>query len=75
MAMIEKIEYGPIGYQNKLLELVVFFRSNLLPCFPTFLKCFQELPLSKEDITHLCKVSRKLMDEGTEAYQKEGGRY
>ena len=75
MAVIEKIEYGPIGYQNKLLELAVLFRSNLLPCFPTFLKCFQGLPLNPEDITYLCKVSKKLMDEDTEAYRKEGGRY
>ncbi len=62
-----------IGYQRKLLELTIFFRSNLLTCFPTFLKCFQGLPLSKEDTEHLSKISRQLMNEDTEACRKEGG--
>lgn len=75
IALIAQVEYGPVRYQKKLLELTVFFRSNLLTCFPTFLKCFQGLPLSKEDTAHLCKISRKLIEEDTEAYKKEGGRY
>lgn len=73
MVLIDKIEYGPIGYQKKLFELAIFFRSNLLTCFPTFLKCFQGLPLSNEDMAHLCKISRKIMEEDTKAYLKEGG--
>lgn len=75
MAQIDKIEYGPIGYQRKLLELTIFFRSNFLTCFPYFLKCFQGLPLRKEDTAHLCEISRKLMDEDTKAYRNEGRRY
>lgn len=71
MALIDKIEYGPTEYQRKLLELTVSFRSNLLTCFPSFLKCFQSL-LNKEDILLLCDISRELMNEDTEAYLNEG---
>lgn len=66
--MIEKIEYGSIGYQRKLLELAASLRSNLVPCFPTFIKCFLELPLSREDFAALCQISRKLSDEDEQDY-------
>ena len=71
MAMIEKIEYGPIEYQRKLLELSIFFRSNLIPCFASFIKCFQKLLLSQEDLVSLCEISKKIMNEDEQAYLRE----
>jgi hypothetical protein len=73
--VIDRLEYGPIGYQRKLLELTVFFRSNLITCFSAFKACFKSLPLSKEDLSDLGKIAKTLLDEDTRAFRKEGGKY
>jgi len=73
--VIGKIEYGPMGYQRKQLELAVFFRSNLITCLSAFQACFKGLPLNKSDADELVKIVKKLFDEDTEAYRKEGGKY
>lgn len=73
--VIDKIEYGPIGHQRKQLELVVFFRSNLITCFSAFQACFKSLPLNKNDADELNKIVKKLFDEDMEAYRKERGKY
>jgi hypothetical protein len=73
--VIEKLECGPIRYQRKLLELAVFFRSNLITCFSAFHACFKSLPLNKDDANELSKIVKKLFDEDAEAYHKEGGKY
>jgi hypothetical protein len=73
--VIAKIEYGPMGYQKKQLELAVFFRSQLINCFSAFKACFKNLPLDQNDTDELSKIVKKLFDEDTEAYRKEGGKY
>lgn len=73
--VIEKLECGPIRYQRKLLELAVFFRSNLIPCFSAFQICFKNLPLNKDDADELSQIAKKLFDEDAEAYCKERGEY
>jgi hypothetical protein len=73
--VIDRIENGPIRYQRKHLELAVFFRSNLVTCLSAFQACFKNLPLNKNDADELMKTVKKLFDEDTEAYHKEGGKY
>jgi len=73
--VIEKLECGPIRYQRKLLELAIFFRSDLITCFSAFHSCFKSLPLNNDDAKELSKIVKKLFDEDAEAYRKEGSIY
>jgi hypothetical protein len=73
--IIDRVEYGPIRYQRKLLDMAVFFRSNLITCISAFLACFKNLPLNKSDADELIKIVKKLFAEDTQSYREEGGKY
>ena len=57
---IASVDYGPCGYEQKLLELTEFFRSSIWSAFQCLCICFQlTLSLSEEDAALLRDYDRK----------------
>jgi hypothetical protein len=60
---ITSMDYGPCGYEQKLLELTEFFRSSIWSAFQCLCICFQlTLSLSDEDTTLLRDYDRKFQE-------------
>lgn len=65
---ITSTDYGPCGYEQKLLELTEFFRSSIWSAFQCLYICFHlTLSLSKEDIVLLQDYDRKFQEWTDEA--------
>ena len=60
---ITSTDYGPCGYEQKLLELAEFFRSSIWSAFQCLCICFQlTLSLSEEDAALLRDYDRKFQE-------------
>jgi hypothetical protein len=60
---IASMDYGPCGYEQKLLELTEFFRSSIWSAFQCLCICFQlTLSLTEEDAALLRDFDRKFQE-------------